>query len=115
MSGKGTLIYRFGQSMEAVELEYSNAPYRIREKFSLHVDTWAKGTSITLSFNRQNLEYSVYHAHGVYGVDGGPNRAGVAVSQGSKEVSNIICDEESAVDNMYEVLTGIGLPAAQDY
>jgi hypothetical protein len=50
----------------------------------------------------------------VYGVDGGPNTAGVRVMRGSKEIATIACNESTTVDSIYSELRDVGLPSTSN-
>jgi hypothetical protein len=106
----GSLTYRFGKSNDAPELEYSNGSSPLNTKFSYEYDGWAKGSSLTVSFKRGEYSYFVNHAAGAFGVDGGPNRAGVEVLKNNNRVAYIACNEETAVDHLEEELGKAGLP-----
>jgi len=112
-SPAGRLYYRFGESKYSVELEYSNGTSPLSKRFSFDYDNWSKGEILTVSFKRGAYQYSVYHAHGAFGVDGGPNRAGVKVVRDGKEIADVDCHEESAVDNIDKELDGIDLPGVR--
>lgn len=111
-TGTGALTYRFGRTDGTVELEYASTPESVRQRFAFDYEPWAKGEASTLAFAQGRYRYEVYHAHGAFGVDGGPNRAGVRVQRDGKPVADIACDESSAADHFYEQLHGAGLGRA---
>lgn len=106
----GRLIYRFGRDADHVELEHGASSSPAKASFTFNYSSWAKGESVTVGFKRGDFKYSINHAAGVYGVDGGPNVASVLVLRGEKKVAEISCHEPSATDNMYEELGKLGLP-----
>lgn len=108
-SSSGKLFYRFGKTKTVSELEYSNRASPIKEKYAFEHYGGAKGASTKLSFKLGAFRYDIYHDYGVFGTDAGPNQAGVRVVRDGKKISEIACDEVTAVDNMYQELQGIGL------
>ncbi|WP_342117560.1 hypothetical protein [Pseudoduganella sp. OTU4001] len=115
-TGLRELTYRFGAPGRPLELEYSNKEVPVKARFWFDSESWPKGSSSAVSFEIGGHRYVVYHAHGVFGVDGGPNRAGVRVERGEEEIANIACHEKSAIDRLSEELRDSGLaPARADH
>ena len=108
----GRLIYRFGRDADHIELEHGATSNPAKSSYTFNSESWAKGQSSTIAFERGQYKYIVNHAAGVYGVDGGPNTASVRVLRGQKQVASISCHEASAVDHFYEELTEVGLPSS---
>jgi hypothetical protein len=106
----GHLVYRFGKDLSHVELAYGASPASSPPPFSFDYSSWAKGESSAVSFNRGTYRYIINHAHGAFGVDGGPNVAGVQVLLGKKKIADISCNEPKATDNIYQELHGANLP-----
>jgi len=105
----GALTYRFGALGKKPELIYESSPATVASRFTYREDIWAKGTGTSLTFKVGKFIYVVHHAHGAFGVDGGPNRAGVSVERDSKPVTDIQCHEASTVNRMFDKLSGTNL------
>jgi hypothetical protein len=105
----GSLTYRFGAFGKKPEFVYESSPATVASRFAYEEETWAKGTAISLKFQVGTFTYVVHHARGAFGVDGGPNRAGVSVERDSKQVADIRCHEASTVNHMYDELSGTDL------
>ena len=108
------LIYRFGKNAQSVELEQPLDFSSSKQHVTFDHTSWAKGEISTISFDRGAYRYIVSHVHGAYGVDGGPNTAGVRVMRGSKEIATIACDASTAVDPIYSELHDVGLPSTSN-
>jgi hypothetical protein len=98
----GSLTYRFGALGKKPELVYESSPATVASRFAYEEETWAKGTATSLKFQVGKFTYVVHHARGAFGVDGGPNRAGVSVERDTKQVADIRCHEASTVNHMYD-------------
>lgn len=105
----GALTYRFGQYGKAPELVVASTPHSVARRFRYHEDLWAKGMGTSVGFKSGQFHYDVSHAQGAFGVDGGPDRAGVSVSRGTKPVAEIACRVDTAVNRMYQELSGTSL------
>ena len=105
----GALSYRFGQYGKAPELVVASTPHSVARRFRYHEDLWAKGMGTSVGFKSGPFHYDVRHAQGAFGVDGGPDRAGVSVSRGTKPVAEIVCRVDTAVNRMVEELSGTSL------
>ena len=105
----GALSYRFGKYGQVPELIYKSTSETVKNRFRYEEDSWAKGTINSVKFDNGQFSYEVTHARGAFGVDGGPNRAGVTVLRGKTRLAEVTCDEEHAVDRMYEELSATSL------
>lgn len=105
----GALSYRFGKYGQAPELIYTSTPATVKNRFRYEEDFWAKGMITSVKFDNGQFSYEVTHARGAFGVDGGPNRAGVTVLRGTTQLAEVACDEKHAVDRMYEELSATSL------
>lgn len=108
----GRLIYRFGRDADHLELEHGANSNPAKSSYTFDYESWAKGASRTITFERGEFKYIVNHAAGVFGVDGGPNVASVRVLRNQKQVADIACHEPTAVDHLYDELGNLGLPSA---
>ncbi len=105
-SRTGSLKYRFGEFGKTPELEYGSSPATVASRFKYQYYAWGKGEETSLTFQIGKFAYVVHHAHGAFGVDGGPNRAGVRVLRGTEQVADIQCDETSTINRTYDALNG---------
>lgn len=105
----GALSYRFGRHGQAPELIYESTPATVKNRFRYEEESWAKGMINSIKFDNGQFSYEVAHARGAFGVDGGPNRAGVTVLRGTTRLTEVACDEKHAVDRMYEELSATSL------
>jgi len=105
----GALSYRFGKYGQAPELIYKSTPATVKNRFHYEEESWAKGMINSVKFDNGQFSYEVVHARGAFGVDGGPNRAGVTVLRGRTRLAEVACDEKNAVDRMYEELSATSL------
>jgi hypothetical protein len=105
----GALSYRFGKYGQVPELIYKSTSATVKNRFRYEEESWAKGMITSVKFDSGQFSYEVVHARGAFGVDGGPNRAGVNVLRGATRLTEVACDEKHAVDRMYEELSATSL------
>lgn len=108
---EGRLVYRFGRDAAHVELAHGADKPPHEAGFRYLYDTWGKGESTTLTFQRGGYGYFLQHAHGAFGVDGGDNFAELRVMRDDQLLATIRCDEPSAVDRLYRELDALKLPS----
>lgn len=106
----GRLIYRFGSSISAPELEFSSDELGPAASFTANFESWAKGNYSAISFRRGEHTYTVYNRMAVFEENDRSNGGGVQIYRNHKQVADLWCIDASIRDEIWENLHSLKLP-----
>jgi len=90
----GRLLYRFGADKEHIEISYPEEDRRPDDAFTSDFNSWAKGSSASVTFNRGGYSYTIYNRIAAYSEAERSNGGGVQVRRGDTLASDLWCDGE---------------------
>ncbi len=104
----GHLAYRFGRSLQRVELSYPAGNEHPRNYFRFHRYSFAKGSGEQLSFSVGANTCTVFVERSVFMF----NTSGVLITSGGDLIARVVCDHARPEPDRLHELDGLGLPAA---
>jgi hypothetical protein len=104
----GHLAYRFGRPGGPPEMDFPPKGTSPAAVFSYFASSYAKGGTELLQFSVGEFTYQVFSEHHAFNWSG----SGVVVNRGPTRTAYFACQEDSIVNNLYE-LRHLGLPGSE--